>query len=319
MAPLPRPQPATVTAIYRAYEAANEPRDGRSISVSTLAEPCARKLFYSFRWASPTEKPDGLLLRLFETGNIHEDRWIDNLRMIGCEVVDRAPDGRQIMVEAANGHVRGYLDSEILGLPEAPATWHVGEMKSHNAKSFADLKKKGVKESKPNHYGQIQTYMYLRGRDRGIYLAVSKDTDELYAERLHIDTDYVLRLLAKAERIIDAHEPPPGVDDYTCQWCQHAAICKDGAFARVNCRTCLFSSPEAGGSWSCSRWNKPLSVHEQAEGCPAHLFLPGLVPGDQIDASEEDETVTYKLRDGSVWVDGAPANDNAQNGKRGAA
>ncbi len=55
-------------------------------------------------------------------------------------------------------------------------------------------------------------------------------------------------------------------------------------------------------------------MQEQAEGCPAHLFLPGLVPGEQVDASEEDETVTYKLRDGSVWVDGA-ANDNEPHRK----
>lgn len=310
MVALPKPQASTVSAIYEAYQAANQPRDGRSISVSTLAEPCSRKLFYSFRWASPVEEHDGRLLRLFETGNIEEERWIDNLRMIGCDVVDREPNPRtgredQIMVEACNGHVRGYLDSEILGLPEAPKTWHVGEMKSHNAKSFADLKKKGVKESKPNHYGQIQTYMYHRGRERGIYLAVCKDTDELYAERLQLDADYVLRLLARAERIIDAHEPPSGVDDFTCRWCQHSAVCKDGAFARVNCRTCLYSSPEAGGSWSCSRWNKPLSAEEQAQGCPNHLYLPGLVPGEQIDASEADETVTYKLRNGETWTDGA--------------
>lgn len=316
MVALPKPQPATVAAIYRAYEEQNQPRDGRSISVSTLAEECSRKLFYSFRWASPTEKPDGRLLRLFETGEIHEQRWIDNLRMIGCEVVSHEPDPRtgkerQIMVEAANGHVRGYLDSEITGLPEAPVAVHVGEMKSHNLKSFTDLKKKGVKESKPLHYGQLQTYMYLRGRERGIYLAVCKDTDELYAERMPLDVDYVLRLLAKAERIIAANEPPSGVDDFTCQWCQHATVCKEGAFARVNCRTCLFSSPEAGGSWSCSRWSKPLSAQEQAAGCPSHLFLPGLVPGEQIDADEENETVTYRLRSGREWIDGA-ANDDGE-------
>lgn len=154
------------------------------------------------------ENIQGRTLRLFETGNIEEDRWIENLRSIGCEVVDRGPDGKQIMVEACDGHVRGYLDSEILGLPEAPKTIHVGEMKSHNLKSFTDLKKRGVRLSKPLHYGQIQTYMHQRGRDRGIYLAVCKDNDELYAERLDLDLPYVTRLLARAERIVKAHEPP---------------------------------------------------------------------------------------------------------------
>lgn len=318
MAPLPKPTASTVRAIYQAYEDNNVEREGRSISVSTLAEECDRKLFYDFRWASPQEKIPGRTLRIFETGNIEESRWIENLRMIGCEVVDRDERGNQIMVEACGGHVRGYLDSEILGLPEAPTTIHVGEIKSHNSKSFAKLLKEGVQKSKPLHYGQIQTYMYQRGRDRGIYLAVNKDTDELYAERVKLDVEFVIRLLARAQRIIDSSEPPAKLHEdpthkmaFACGWCKHRGICHDFMPARVNCRTCLYSSPEEGGTWSCARFNKPLSHDEQLAGCPAHLMLPGLVHGEQIDADEELETVTYRMHNGRVWVDGA-ANDNSE-------
>ncbi len=316
MAPFPRPTPSTVRAIYAAYEAANESRDGRSISVSTIAEECERKLFYDFRWASPQEAIAGRTLRIFETGKVEETRWIDNLRMIGCEVVefdgtDRDGDAKQIMVEACGGHVRGYLDAEILGLPEAPKTWHVGEIKSHNTKSFAKLLKEGVRKSKPLHFGQIQTYMKERGRDRGIYLAVNKDTDELYAERMELDLPYVIRLQARAQRIIDANDPPPKLHEdpdhkmaFACGWCRHKPVCHEHEQPRVNCRTCLYSSPEVGGSWSCSRWSKPLSNEEQAVGCVAHLTLPGLVPGEQIDCDEAAETVTYKMWDGTIWTDG---------------
>lgn len=316
MAPLPQVTSPTVAAIYAAYEAANSERDGRSISVSTLAEECSRKLFYDFRWCSPAEKINGRTLRIFETGNIEEERWVENLRMIGCDVVDKEPDPRtghmkQIMVEACDGHVRGYLDSEILGLPEAPKTIHVGEIKSHNLKSFTALKKDGVQKSKPLHYGQIQTYMHQRGRDRGIYLAVCKDTDELYTERLHLDVEYCLRLLARAQRIIDGHEPPAKLHEnpdskmaFACGWCKHKPVCHEAARSRANCRTCIYSSPEAGGTWSCSRWAKPLSIEEQTNGCPAHLYLPALIHGEQIDSDEDAETITYKMHDGSVWTDG---------------
>jgi hypothetical protein len=312
----PQPTPSTVRAIYQAYEAANVQRDGRSISVSTLAEECERKLFYDFRWVSQQEAIQGRTLRIFETGNVEEQRWIENLRMIGCEVVDqdgtdRDGNPRQIMVEACGGHVRGYLDAEILGLPEAPKTIHVGEIKSHNLKSFTALKKDGVRKSKPAHFGQIQTYMHQRGRVRGIYLAVCKDNDELYAERMELDLPYVLRLLARAQRIIDANEPPAKLHEdpnhkmaFACGWCRHKPVCHDGAKPRVNCRTCLYSAPDVGGSWSCARWSKPLSNEEQAAGCPAHLWLPGLVDGKQVDCSEEDETITYLMRDGSTFVDG---------------
>lgn len=312
MAPIPKPQASTVRAIYAAYEANNNPRDGRSISVSTLAEECERKLFYDYRWVSPHETIQGRTLRIFETGVIEEARWIDNLRMIGCEVVSHEPDGKQIMVEACNGHIRGYLDSEILGLPEAPKTWHVGEIKSHNLKSFTALKKDGVQKSKPLHYGQLQTYMYRRNRERGIYLAVCKDNDELYIERVQLDLPYVLRLLARAERIIAANEPPARLHEdpnskmaFACGWCKHKGHCHEGTWPRSNCRTCLYSSPEDGGSWSCARWSKPLSNDEQQAGCPAHLYLPALIHGEQIDSDEEAETITYKMKDGAIWVDGA--------------
>lgn len=316
MAPIPKPTSSTVRSIYKAYEDANNPREGRSISVSTLAEECERKLFYDFRWASHQEQLTGRTLRIFETGNLEESRWIENLRMIGCEVVDadgtdRDGNPRQIMVEACGGHVRGYLDSEILGLPEAPKTWHVGEIKSHNLKSFTALKKDGLRKSKPLHFGQLQTYMHQRGRERGIYLAVCKDNDELYTERIELDLEYVVRLLARAQRIIDASEPPAKLHEdpehkmaFACGWCKHKGVCHDGVRARANCRTCLYSSAEDGGSWSCARFSKPLSHDEQLEGCPAHLYLPGLIDGEQVDCDEDAETITYKMRDGTVWTDG---------------
>lgn len=318
MVAIPRPESSTVRSIYEAYEAANEQRDGRSISVSKLAEECARSLFYEFRWASPQEHIPGRTLSIFRTGVLWEERWIENLRSIGCEVVDRDDRGNQIMVTACDGHVRGYLDSEILGLPEAPSTIHVGEIKSHNAKSFTALKKDGVQKAKWLHYTQLQTYMHLRGRDRGIYLAVDKNSDELYAERLHVDHEHVMRMLARAQRIIDANEPPAKLHEdpnhkmaFACGWCRHKPICHEHAKARVNCRTCIYASPEFGGSWACARHSKPLSIEEQQAGCPNHIWLPGFVDGEQIDADEAAETVTYKMWNGATFVDGA-ANDDEQ-------
>lgn len=319
MAPIPKPQASTVRAIYAAYEARNEQRDGKTIPASQIAEECARKLFYDFRWTTPHEVIQGRTLRIFETGNREEERWIENLRMIGCDVVDTETDPRtgrerQIRIDICRGHVGGYLDSEILGLPEAPKTWHVGEIKSHNLKSFTKLLKEGVKASKPLHYGQMQTYCHARGRNRWVYLAVCKDNDELYVERGPYDIEYATRLMVRAEHIIDAHEPPAKLHEdptakmaFACGWCKHFGICHEGAWPRSNCRTCLYSSPEDGGTWSCSRFSKPLSLDEQKAGCPAHLFLPALVPGEQIDSDEESETVLYRLWDGTEWTDGRDA------------
>jgi hypothetical protein len=47
-----------------------------------------------------------------------------------------------------------------------------------------------------------------------------------------------------------------------------------------------------------------VTVPEQREGCSSHLFIPELIDGEVVDASEVEETVTYRLRDGSIWVNG---------------
>ena len=54
------------------------------------------------------------------------------------------------------------------------------------------------------------------------------------------------------------------------------------------------------------RFDEPRSPQRQQEGrdCPTHLFLPALVSGEQVDADPEAETVTYRMRDGTVWIDG---------------
>ncbi len=48
-----------------------------------------------------------------------------------------------------------------------------------------------------------------------------------------------------------------------------------------------------------------MSAAEQKSACGAHLTLPGMVPGELLEVDEDDETISYKMRDGSVWVDGA--------------
>jgi hypothetical protein len=40
----------------------------------------------------------------------------------------------------------------------------------------------------------------------------------------------------------------------------------------------------------------------QQAGCAMHLYIPDLVPGEQIDAGED--WVSYRLRDGAEWRDG---------------
>lgn len=304
MAELPFAISPTREAIFAAYEA--DAGDGfrRHLGASLIGRECERDLWYAFRWTT-RHRHAGRLLRLFETGQREEARLVANLRRIGATVLEVDPDtGRQFRVEAHGGHFGGSLDGVALNLPEAPKTWHVLEFKTHNHKSFAELAAKGVRQAKPQHVAQMQVYMHLTGITRALYLAVNKDTDDLHVERLPADPQVAAGLLAKAGRIIFAALPPVGISTdpcwYQCRCCDHAALCHEQAAAEVNCRTCLHATAVDGG-WRCERHQARLSEADQRAGCPHHLYLPPLVPGQQVGAGED--WVEYQLSDGGRWRD----------------
>ena len=294
---------ATVEAIYSAYEDGRNEGFREHLGASLIGKPCERALWYDFRWVTAAQH-SGRILRLFQTGHLEEERLVRDLRASGATVLEVDPEtGRQFKVEALSGHFGGSLDGLAVGLRESPRTWHVLEFKTHSAKSYAQLVAKGVAASKPQHAAQMQIYMHLMGLTRAFYLAVCKDTDALYAERIEADPAEAERLLAKASRIIDAPRPPSRISEdpawFECRMCSHRAVCHEGAMAAVNCRTCLHSTPVEGG-WHCARHDRMRDFGRQLNGCRDHLFIPDLVDGEVIDATEN--FVVYRMKDGTDWV-----------------
>lgn len=311
MAPLPRPSSQVPGLIFAAYEAENQAWDSLGFSPSALGTECDRALWLMLHWAGAQEVHDGRQLRLFQSGHIGEERMIADLKRAGLEVYEVDPEtGKQFSARMLAGHVRGKLDGLCRGVPEAPAKWHVIEIKTANAKNFAAIKKKGVVAAKPEYFIQANLYMGIRGIDRCLFCVASKDNDDIHIERLSFDHEAFVRLTARLERIIRANVPPARPtekrDAFMCKWCRQAPVCWGESFARLNCRTCLHSSPtmEGDAAWTCDRWAKPLSMQEQKEACQHHLYVPDLVPGVQGEVDEERETISYTLRDGRTWVDG---------------
>lgn len=311
MAPLPQTTTIspTVLAIYRAYEEANAQWDSLGISVGEIGNPCDRALYYNLRWASAPEAVEGRKVSIFRTGDMWEERMVADLEAAGVEVT-----GQQDRIRLVHGHVRGKRDGAALGVLEAPKTEHLAEFKSSNAKGFAKIKKDGVRKAKPLHFAQLQLGCHAFGLSRWLYYVTCKDNDERYIERGEYDHAYCARLLARAERIIFNDEPPARLHEdptakmaFECGWCRHRAVCHEGAMPRVTCRSCLHSSPErhGDGAWSCARFTKPLGLDEQREACPLHRWIPALIDGEQFDYDAGEELIYYKLRDGSVYVDGA--------------
>lgn len=316
MTAIPQPLSATVQAIYAAYERRRAASPARGyLGASVIGHACDRYLWLSFRWAG-AEEFDGRMLRLFDRGQRAEARFVEELREVGAEVHELGPDGKQFAVQAVGGHFRGHMDGAALGLPEAPKSWHVLEFKTHNAKSFKELQAKGVREAKPMHWAQMQAYMLLTDMDRALYLAENKDTDELYSERVHLERVEAQRLIQRAERLVNAAEPPPRLSAdpawHVCKYCAFHAQCHAQEAPAVNCRTCAHSTPTDAGKWTCSagtgRAICTLPEHHQQVGCDMHRYIPVLLEriGAPVDADAARNTVTYRAVDGGTFTNGEP-------------
>jgi hypothetical protein len=169
------------------------------------------------------------------------------------------------------------------------------EFKTHSAKSFATLKKDGVQKAKPEHYAQMMWYMGQSDLERALYLAVNKDTDELYSERIKFDKVAFERIQVKAESIIFSPTPPERISNdpkfYQCNWCDHKDVCHGHRVPQVSCRTCVHSTPEREGEgrWSCAKAGADSSIplDVQRKGCAEHLPLPFLLTyAEPMDAGE---------------------------------
>ena len=258
------------------------------LGASLIGHDCKRYLFYTFRWVyhAPTT---GRQQRLFNRGHREEDRYVEWLRGIGCEVWTHdtsqppKPDGTypQFRVSAVNGHFGGSLDA-IIKLPprynySKPL---LGEFKTNGTgKGFNDLLTQGMAVAKPQHYSQTSTY----GADPNysfewvLYFNICKNDDNLHVELTKLDWNLGAQMLRKAELIITSQVPPPklSLDStyYKCRSCDYAQICHGDMQAEKNCRSCTYAVPIENGQWLCTlpahAGYGPLPPHIIREGCPA--------------------------------------------------
>lgn len=302
---VPQPMHTTAAKIFASYEAAADDGHRPHLGASVIGHKCERYLWLTFRWAKSV-RFSGRMLRLFSTGQLEEARIVADLRAIGVQVYDTDVDGKQWRVSGIGGHLGGSMDAAVVGVPEAPKAWHVAEFKTHNQKSFDDLLKRRVQAAKPRHYAQMQVYMGLTEMDRALYVAVNKNTDDLYVERVEFDVVEFSRLIERARRVIGAAEPPLRISTdpswWECKMCDFAPLCHQTELPEVNCRTCAHSTPETDGDarWTCARHNTDLPLHIQHAGCEQHRYIPIMLEkvAEQIDVV--DDEVVYRVLEGGA-------------------
>lgn len=313
MAALPDTPCPTLAACDKALEDGQERRKRGYLGMSAIGKECERALWYDFRWAVETAF-DANTLKRFEDGHVSEDIAVARLaKTPGLEVHAVDENGDQFGFKDIGGHFSGHMDGVILGLVQAPKTWHVLEIKASEKWTDLDKAKRKVGEkhalSEWNkvYYAQAVLYMDYAGLDRHYLVCVSPGARRWTAIRTDADPVFAQILRDKAERIIFADSAPSRIgnpDNFVCRFCDHAEVCHRGAPAQRNCRTCLHSTPTRDGEWRCEHHQQTLSRDDQDAGCSEHRFLPDLVPGEQIDA--DPHSVTYRMPDGSLWEDKGP-------------
>ncbi len=164
----------TLAAADQALEDAENSKPSRDyLGMSAIGASCERMLFYSFRWAQRV-RFNAETLKRFADGHSGEDVQAARLRMVpGLTLITVDPEtGRQIGFVDDTGHFKGHADGAVLGLLQAPKTWHIWEHKvSEKFKALEKLKaehgeKAALEKWNPTYYAQAVLYMHYSGISR---------------------------------------------------------------------------------------------------------------------------------------------------------
>ena len=289
-----------IDAIYKSHEAKRGYPHRPHLGGSQIGNSCERALWYQFRWAGHANF-DGRMLRLFETGQLAEARFISDLRAIGITVWDTDADGRQFSYSRFGGHFALSLDGVCDGIEDHPGP-HTLEFKTMNEKTFKALTTNGLQKTKPTYWAQVHVGMLLSEIPACLFMAVNKNTDELYAERVDLDAAFAQTMIDKAERIVFAESAPPRIADtedwFECKFCDHNLVCHRDTVPEINCRTCAHATARTDGTWHCAVKDKVLDIFSQQLGCKQHLTHPEMVNLTVHDAGED--WIEYVTGDGEI-------------------
>lgn len=245
------------------------------LGASVIGGSCARKIWMGFRWVYHHAK-EPRLLRLFNRGHMEEGRFIAMLLAAGIQVYQQDAQGNQFRISEFGGHFGGSGDGVALGVPGIPAgEYCLLEFKTHNDKSFSTLVKSGMREAKPEHYVQMLIYMRKMNLRYGVYLAVNKNDDSLWAEIIELDEQFAEGYLNRARTIIIATEPPArqpgaGFASFKCKFCDMRQVCFDREPPDRNCRSCRHCLPLKDGTWHCGHHSIIVPKDRLPEACPDH-------------------------------------------------
>lgn len=284
------------------------------LGASEIGTPCQRYLWLKFHKYVEPEKFSARMIRLFHRGQ-REEPWLEHyLNQIGFEIVETCTSQKRWVVRFASGAADGIAEKD--------GKRYVLEYKTHGDSSFKTLKHGQLESTHEKHYAQIQINGDEFDCGFGLYLAVNKNTDELFCDIIPIDKAKADALREKAEYVTMSDKPPERIASkptaFACKFCHAKDVCWGFAMARVNCRNCTSATkhPEFG-SFGCDKIQKEGTAEQrtansqlpESGSCESHSHNPFFVQdvyGHQpIEFYPKERSVKYKRQDGTEFINGA--------------
>ena len=260
-------------AIYAAREARSRPAyTPLGVNVGSAGDECPRRIWYEVHWALPPKRFDGRKIRIFERGDMEEARVVADLRAIGCVVRETDEDGKQFKIRLADGWVRGRCDGIIeSGLPTAPKSRHVLEVKAVNDKSHKHIVNSGLVLGEPKHHAQCQLAMHALKIKRALYVSVNKNDERIYTERVRYDRHLSETLAGRSYDLARSNvlplRPYRNANRWPCSFCDYRKVCWEGADSVPSCRTCRSGEMNKPDELSCKITGDIRAVDAQRAGC----------------------------------------------------
>jgi len=195
------------------YTSKQKDRDKEHFYI-TDAGKCPRSIYFQFK-KIPKKPMDGRVLRIMENGDHTHLRITSTLFALGLV--------KATEVDIPNKElVHGRADV-IINLDGEPA---VVEIKSINSMAFSKLE-----APDPDHYKQIQMYLYFFKIKKGVVLYENKNTQDLKEFIVEYDENTVKDVLEKFHILMEqikSNIVPSinGVDTWKCGYCPYADECK---------------------------------------------------------------------------------------------
>lgn len=335
MTSIPEPLNTLAAKIDQYHE--SRPENMRPhFGLSQLGNTDRRGQWLGFRWAFQ-QQFSGRILRLFRRGHREEETVVADLEAAGCELIHTLDD--QLHIDLGS-HVSGSPDGIIMsGVPEAPAKPHLLEIKTMSRKAFDAVVKEKLKKANPVYWVQVHANMYgvtqsnVIGRpvDRCLFIAVCKDDDRIYTERIKLDSAFAVEQIERGKQVALAERIPEPIftnpSHWQAKWSPYYAVYFPGSATSehwaklrrqregigaasrvcVNCRTCAHSTPHEGSGWRCEQYGKDIPVDFQRKGCDRHALHPDIAELCEIEFIGGDGTRAEYRHAGKAYTNGHEA------------